>query len=277
MGILDKIKQDAKKSGRSKGKFIYFREGEKKRVRFLNDMDEGMEIPFHDSFEKGVNVPCQELYGKDCSYCEDDELRTRSLYAWSVYDYDAKEVKIFMQAVNNCTAIPAIMAMYDTYGTLLDRDFVITRTGKGQNTTYSVVPMDKNKFRNEKAKALSVKTILKNLAQAYPVDDDNEDDDEDYVPSKKPSKKTEKKKSEPEYDEDDTDDVNDDWDEDEEEEVDYSEMSAKELYNLCKERDIDVLPKKSEKYYIKQLEEYDKAQDDWDDDEDDDEWEDDDE
>ena len=58
-------------------------------------------------------------------------------------------------------------------------------------------------------------------------------------------------------------------------------QAAKELFKLCKERGIDVKPKKPEKFYIKQLEEYDQAQDDWGDDEDDyeedDEWEDDDE
>ena len=53
-------------------------------------------------------------------------------------------------------------------------------------------------------------------------------------------------------------------------------MSAKELYKLCKERDIKVAPKKPAKYYINQLEEYDAAQEDWEDeeDEDNDEWED---
>ena len=54
-------------------------------------------------------------------------------------------------------------------------------------------------------------------------------------------------------------------------------MSSQELYKLCKERKIDVEARKPAKYYIKQLEDYDKAQDDWgdDEDEDDDEWEDD--
>ena len=47
-------------------------------------------------------------------------------------------------------------------------------------------------------------------------------------------------------------------------------MSAKELYNLCKERDIDVQPKKPEKYYIRLLEEYDDAHEDWEDDSDED-------
>lgn len=316
MGLLDDIKDEAKKSGQSKGKFIYFREGDKKRVRFLTDMEDGLQIPFHDSFTKGVNIPCQELFGRDCEYCEDDELRTRNLYAWSVYDYETKEVKILMQAVNNCTAIPAIMALYENYGTLLDRDLVITRTGKGQSTTYSVVPMDKNKFRNPKAKQLSNKSILKYLDQAYPADDNDNDEDDSYEPKKKSKpKKTSKKQhddeeynynemspkelyqlceereieAEPkmkvkyyidlleEYDEENADDAP--WDEDDEDDdVDYSDMSTKELYQLCKERDIECRPKKTPKYYINLLEEYDKAHDDWDeeeyDEDDEDDWED---
>lgn len=239
MGLLDDIKDEAKRSGQSKGKFIYFREGEKKRIRFLTDMEDGMQIPFHDSYARGINVPCQELFGRDCKYCEDDDLRTRNLYAWSVYDYESKEVKILMQAVNNCTAIPAIMALYENYGTLLDRDLVVTRAGSGQSTTYSVVPMDKNKFRNTKAKPLSNKSILKYLDQAYPADGDDDEDDEEDRP--KPKAKS-KGKKQPAKDE---------------EEYDYDEMSPRELYNLCEEREIEAEPKMKAKYYIQLLEEYD--------------------
>lgn len=264
--ILSRIKEESKKSGQSKGKFVYFREGEKKRIRFLTDFEDGMEIIFHDSYEKGINVPCQTLYGKDCEYCEDESLRTRSLFAWSVWDYDAKEVKILMQAVNNCTAIPAIMALYEDYGTLLERDLVITKTGKQQNTTFTVVPQDKNTFKNGKAKPLSDDAILKFLAKAYPdenADDEDEDDYEEEKPTKKKGKKSPMNKPEPDED---------DWEEEDgEEEVDYSELSAKELYKLCKDRNIDVMPKKPEKYYIKKLEEYDKAQDDWEEEDGDDE------
>ena len=67
------------------------------------------------------------------------------------------------------------------------------------------------------------------------------------------------------------DEEEDNWDDEDEDEgaPDYSEMSTKELYQLCKERKIDVMPKKPAKYYIAQLEEYDRAQGDWGDDEDD--------
>lgn len=274
MGLLDKIKKDAQKSGQNKGKFMYFREGEKKRVRFLNDMEEGLEIIFHDSFEAGINVPCQEIFGRNCQYCEEEGIRTRSQYAWSVWDYEAKEVKVFMFPMNNCSPLGAIAAMYENYGTLLDRDFVITVTGKQQNKTFSVVPMDKNKFRNEKAKPFSKSALLKLLDKAFPDEhsdyaSDDEDDDEEM--EKRNSKAANKaKRNAQKYDEPEDDD---NW-EDDDEGSKYEGMSAKELYKLCKERDIEALPKKNETYYINLLEEDDKAHDDWEDDEEDDDWDD---
>lgn len=275
MGLLDKIKNDAKKSGQNKSKFIYFREGQKQRIRFLQDMDEGMEIVFHDSFEQGINVPCQELFGRECKYCDDSDLRTRSQYCWSVWNYETSEVQLFMFAVNNCSPVPALVSMYEAYGTLLDRDYVISVSGKQQNKTFSVVPMDKVKFRNTKAKPYSKKAVLQFIDKAWPSDEEpDENDDEDYTPKKKQSKST--KKTRDDYDvEDDYDDDVDVDDEDEDDDNDYESMSAKELFQLCKKRKIDAMPKKSQKYYIKLLEEYDEAQSDWGDDEDeDDEWED---
>lgn len=282
MGLVDKIKADAKKSGSNKGKFIYFREGTKLRVRFLQDMDDGMEITFHDSYEQGINVPCQEHFGRDCPYCDDDSIRTRSQYLWSVWNYEAKEVQLFMFPVNNCSPIPALMAMYENYGTICDRDYVISVSGKQTTKSYSVVPMDKVKFRNVKAKPYSEAQVLKMLDKAWPCDDvDYDEDDEEETPKKKAAKKTGKASTKRPVD-DDEDEDDEDWgDEDSGDDTpDYSEMSAKELFKLCKERGIDVKPKKSERFYIKQLEEYDQAQDDWgdeDDYDDDDEWEDDDE
>lgn len=277
MGLVDKIKADVKKSGQNKSKFIYFREGIKQRIRFLTDMDDGMEVTFHDSFAESINVPCQEHFGRSCPYCDDENLRTRSQYIWSVWNYETKEVQLFMFPVNNCSPIPALMAMYENYGTITDRDYVISVSGKQQNKTFSVVPMDKVKFRNEKAKPYSEKSILKMLDKAFPCDD-NDEEDEDETPKKSAPKSTggkKNRKNEPEEDEDDDDyDADEDWEDNEDEDTpDYSEMSAKELYQLCKEREIKVAPKKPAKYYINQLEEYDKAHEDWED-EDDEDWED---
>jgi hypothetical protein len=56
-------------------------------------------------------------------------------------------------------------------------------------------------------------------------------------------------------------------------------MSPRELFSLCKEREIDVVARKPKRYYINLLEEWDAAQDDWSDEDgdwsdDEDDWED---
>lgn len=278
MSLIDKIKADVKKGGSNKRKFTYFKEGQKQRIRFLQDMDDGMEIPFHDSYELGINVPCQELFDRECPYCDDESLRTRNKYVWSVYNYEAKEVQLFMYAVNNCTPIPALMAMYENYGTLTDRDYVISVTGKAQNKTFSVVPMDKVKFRNTKAKPYSNKAVLQMIDKAYPCEE-TDDEDEEENPKRKKKRATKKsvKKVVEEPEEENDYDSEEEWGE-EESENDYSSMTPLKLYKLCKEREIEAEKKKPAKYYINLLEEYDNAQEEWgeeedEDSEDEDEWE----
>lgn len=276
MSLIDKIKADVKKGGQNKRKFTYFKEGQKQRIRFLQDMDEGMEIPFHDSYELGINVPCQELFDRECPYCDDESLRTRNQYVWSVYNYEANEVQLFMYAVNNCTPIPTLMAMYENYGTLTDRDYIISVTGKAQNKVYSVVPMDKVKFRNAKAKPYSSKAVLQMIDKAYPCEETGDEEEEDETPKRKKKKATKKpvKKVVEESEEENDYDSEEEWDE-EESENDYSSMTPLKLYKLCKEREIEAEKKKPAKYYINLLEEYDNAQEEWgeEDEDSEDEWE----
>lgn len=259
MGInLADLKKEISKSGTSKGKFLFFRPDSKVRVRFLTDMEDGMEIKFHDSYALGINVPCQEIYGRRCPYCDNEDLRTRNMYAWSVYDYDSKEVRIIMAAVNNCSPVPALASCYETYGTLTDRDYEIKKQGKGADSTFTVVGLDKVKFRNNKVKSFSESAILKYVDKAYPCD---EEEEEEEKPRRNTKSKTasKPKKSEPE----------------ETENNDYQNMKARELYNLCEDRGIEAEPRKSKEYYIDLLETADEENDDWDDDEESaDDWED---
>lgn len=265
---LSKMKSEIKKSGANKGKIMFFKEGEKHRVRFLSDFEDGLEVKWHDSYALGVNVPCQEEFGRDCEYCEEEDLRTRNMYFWSVYDYEAEEVKLIMFAVNNCTPVGALASLYESYGTLLDRDYEITKRGSGQATQYSVVPLKERKFRNIKVKALSDEAILKIIDKAYPAD--NSEDVEGDEPKRKKQNKTKgkkddfkKKMNEPE----------DEWEGEEEEEMDYESMTAQELYKLCKKSGIECKPKKTKEYYIDLLEELEDEQEDEDGWEEEEEWE----
>ncbi len=288
MGLVDDIKNQVKKSGTNKGKFLYFKPGVKVRVRFLQDIDDGLKIPFHDSYVASINVPCQELFGRTCKHCDNEDLRHRDQYMWSVWDHEAKEVKLLLGPVNNASPIPGLVGAFDAYGTLTDRDYVITKNGSGPTATFSVVGMDKAKFRNEKAKPFSKTKALELLDKAFPDDSTSNDDDDDDKSSKgsKGGKKDYSDMTAKElYDlcqerdieckprqskdyyidllEDDDKGSDDDWgDEGDDENPEYDSMSAKELYTLCKERGIDVEPRKLEDYYIKKLKAADEADDD---------------
>mgnify|MGYP001623911642 CR=1 FL=1 len=272
MGLFDKIKGDIQKSGTNRGKFLYLKEGDKIRVRFLTDMEDGLEVVFHDSYALGVNVPCQEAFGRECKYCEDQDLRTRSQYVWSVYDYEAEEVKLLMAPVNQCSPVPQIAAVYESYGTLTDRDYEIKRQGKGQNTTYTVLPLEKKVFRNKKVKPLSEQSILKIIDKAYPDEEtDYTDEDEEETKTKTKKKPETKQRSKMSKYVNVPEEVGeDDWGEEEEQENDYESMKPVDLYKLCKERDISCKPKKSKEYYIDLLTEADEEdsedEDDWGDD-----------
>lgn len=265
MGLLDDIKNDVKRSGSNKSKLVFFREGTKKRIRFLQDLEDGYEVEIHGNWDEGLTAVCGKEYGQDCKYCdkneelaEDDEdprYDTKTNYVWSVYDYDTNKVELMVFKVNRCSPIPPLVAMYENYGTLTDRDYVITQVGKGITKSFTVIPQDKSKFRNAKAKPYSKQAMLKILLEAYPD-----------TKTWEGKGKLKKRVDEP---------VEDDSDYDGDLGEDYSSMKPVELFKLCKERKIEAEKKKPKQYYINLLEEWDKAQEDWgddDSDEDGDDW-----
>lgn len=241
MGIVDSIRNEAKKASSNKSKLMFFKDGAKIRIRFLTDMEDGLEVKFHDSFAKSINTPCRELFDEECPYCEDEEVRTRNKYVFCVWDYETESVKLICEAVNNFSPIPQLLAFYDSYGTITDRDYVIQQTGKGQNKSFAVIPQDKKAFRIAKVRAYSEQKIIQILSKAYPAE-------EEEAPKTKTKTKTKKQET---------------WEEEEESADDYSAMSAKELYSLCKSRDIECKPKKEKQYYITLLEDDDESSDSW--------------
>lgn len=221
----------------------------------MQEIEDGIEVTIHDDFDRGIKAICQKHVGKKCPYCKDEDMRTRTAYFFSVWDHESKEVKLFEGYANNFNPLPSLVANYETFETLMDRDYMIQRDGSGTNTRYSVVSLDKVRFKNTKAKPFTKKKALEILDKAYPVNEDdlpNGRDDDD--------------------DDDDMENENDTWGEDEDEEMDYDEMDPKELYLECKERGIKVAPKKKKSYYIQKLEEYDEEDYEEEDEDEEDDW-----
>lgn len=213
MGIIESIKEEAKRTGFNRDRFIFIKEDEKVRVRFLEELDEGHEYWFHDSFENGVPLTiCRKHFGEKCPLCNKEGITTRKQYLWSVYNYDSNNVDLLMFKVSRVSPVQTLVEYYEEFGTILGRDYTIKRTGKQLDTRYTVTPLDKSEPRN-KALPYSESTLLEMLNKAYPVsleskkkvsNDDDEDDnetledvlDDDNIETLKTSKKGSKSKSE---------------------------------------------------------------------------------
>lgn len=265
-GLLSAIKADVERTGSNRGKFFYVKSGSKARIRFLEDFEEGRRIPFHDRWDPQLKVPCRKYKDEDaeCPWCSDPTVRQRDMYCWAMWDYEGSEVRYFMYPANNCSPVPTLAALFETYGTISDRDFTVARNGTGTNTSYTVIGLDKSRFRNENAEPLTEKDFVKALYFAHPEPSSEEDEEKKVA------------KTKPKEEETDTDDLP--WEDDESEEddeLDYNDLSPKELYALCKDRGIKVEPKKPKSFYIGKLQKWDiENEDDESDDDDDGFWED---
>ena len=221
--LVADMKNQIKSAGGSKGKILFVSADSKRRIRLLQELDEGLELVFHDSFTLSVNVMCQEMVGKTCKHCGNDDLRTRKLYAFRVYDYESKEQKIMLYAANSFSPLPHFISFSETYGTITDKDYVISRAGKGKNTVYTVIPMDKAKFR-QKLKAPTEQQLLKVINKAHPDNNDQVDDLDNSA-----SNLTEA------------------------DEVNYDSMDAVTLYKMCVARGIKVEKRKEAEFYADEL------------------------
>lgn len=226
--IKDRMEK-AKKGANGGGKLFYLKDGQKRRVRFVNDMEDAVVVSFH-SVWQSYNHPCLKYYGKSCEHCADSDARHDDWYVWTVYDYESKKRGLFMYKANEKSPVPYMVEFYGSYGTIVDRDYTLSRTGTSFNTSYKLVPLDKTKFKVKDVKPFTKKEIFEILKEEFDLDemlDDSEDadedeladgyydDDEDEAPKKKKSKKSKKPVDDDE--DEDEDDIDDD-DEDEEDE-----------------------------------------------------------
>ena len=214
--LVQSMKERISNSGSKKGNIFYLKKDGKCRVRFLQDMEEGTKIQFHSKYGE-FNHVCLSYFGKKCPNCKNTEAKTYDSFCWTVWNYETKKKELFLFKANKLSPIPALIGMFENYGTICDRDYVIQRNGDGFETSYSVVPMDKKKFKGEE-EPISKKKMLKILKEAFPVDEDDsdydnddeedeeEDEEEEEVVAKKKSKKEVKKR----VVEDDDDDEDDD-------------------------------------------------------------------
>lgn len=220
--VLDAIRNEINKSnnGAFKNFFKIKESGAKVRVRFLQNFEECTQIVFHDKWN-GFNHPCLEQYGKTCPNCNNPEARTNTLYCWNIYNYESKQVELFLYKANKATPIFSLMSLYEVIGDITQQDIVVQRNGTGTSTTYQCTAVPKTTKFDKQVKIFSEKKILALCLEAFNkvTDEGDEADDEEEETSitAKRVKSLPKKKVVKEDDDDDDDAFDEDEDEDEEE------------------------------------------------------------
>jgi len=216
--LVDIMKDKINRSSSGFANIFYVRRDAKCRIRFLSDIDEGMELRFHSKWQK-YNHLCLSYVGKDCPHCDQEEEGgvKYDMYAFTIWNYESKKREIFLYKASKNSPIFQLISFSEEYGTISDRDYVIKKQGEGVNTLYLVTPVGEAKrFRGDE-KPFSKKMVIKLIAEAFPYEGDDEledsDDDDDTPPwNDKKSKVKPKAKRRPAEDEDE------DVDEDDEEE-----------------------------------------------------------
>lgn len=190
--LIKEMKEAVAKSGTSKKEILYFGADSTHRIRFLQELDSGSTIEFHNNWDPQIFEPCKDPENhEDCKLCEDG-IAIQDQYVWSVWDYDSNAVRLLMFKASGVSPIPGLIEMFEEFGTIMDRDYKIKKVGKGTGSSFVITPLDKSRFRNNKAKAYSEKKLREIIMKAYENTDSDDDDEEEETTSKK-SKKAEKK------------------------------------------------------------------------------------
>jgi hypothetical protein len=184
-------------------------------VRFLENPEEWHGYYEHYSDEDGYH-PCVE---GDCDSCQSDnpEIKRRAFrYLANGYVVDDQRVWPIKMPKS---LVEQLVNYYEKKGTLLDRDYELSKSGSGKNNTKYMASPDAPSNMNLKrfeSKMFDLDEVLEKM-----VDGDEPEDDEP-VSSKKKSKKSRRHEVDDDDDddddpwEDDDDDDDDDDDEDDE-------------------------------------------------------------
>lgn len=183
---IKKMKDDMKRSSGGGNNIWSVKADDDMQVRFLTEPDEWFGFQeYWDDENKGF-VPVAE--GEEIP----EEARLSLRYLASAVKLDDNRV-IAVKMPKTLTN--KLLTRYDKYGTIMDRDYDLIRSGKGLDTEYDVANEGPSKFNYKKYKPLNLLSLLEaEWESAHGIVSDDEDE-EPRPKKKKPKKKAKKKKN----------------------------------------------------------------------------------
>lgn len=166
--IIAKIKekmQHAEEAAKRMRSLFRVREGKKKRVRFISDFEDAIEVVMHSKYQVLWPTPCLTYYEEECPYCDNEEFKTEEHYAWTVRDLDDKENKVLSGKPAGASMIPVMLMRYEKFGTLTDRPYEVSTTGKRWSKTFDMLPEGPIEWKKS-FEPFSKKKVLRILREA---------------------------------------------------------------------------------------------------------------
>lgn len=231
MGFGKKVKSVAslKKSSQGSklgGKYRFIGKDSDLTVRFVTEPDEWIEYTevWDDSIGRGYPLPDDpDIDG----YRErnDSSVRFSRKYLANVLitnDEENPEKVIALQMP--MSLVKQLTGRYDKYGTIVDRDYELYRTGEGKNgTEYHAdpEPKDVRKLAKFEKDCLDLEELLEAMHAEIFTDGDDDEEEEEAPKKRKPKPRkaaasTTRRKRRPEPEEDDEDDEDEEEEEEEE-------------------------------------------------------------
>ena len=196
-------------------KSLRLKDGERAKIRFLTEGDEVVRALYHSvpipekTYRK--EVFCRSMLGEDCELCVQQNKKNLKWHAW-VYVYhilktsipegdniDLDKIEIvkvgektyYKQSVNDVRVLRMgpgkgkyltnkLMTLYQTYGSLMDRDYTWIRSGaKMENTNYELLPEAPSDFEYTEAE---IPYALEDVCETWPKAPGNDEVKEEKDP-----------------------------------------------------------------------------------------------
>lgn len=162
--------------------------------------------------------------------CWDDKTKKSFPYADGMVegvDFTRKSTTFLANAVNvedtdkvivlqvKASVLNRLVIKFEKYGTIMDRDYEISKYGSGKQTEYDVEPEEKMKRNLSKYELLDLADACRQAYEAVFGGDDDEDDDEDEDKPRPGPRRKQRRGFSEEADDEDEDDEDDDDEDDE--------------------------------------------------------------
>ncbi|MFE9742931.1 hypothetical protein [Streptomyces sp. NPDC006477] len=201
-GSLGDLRKSLKRSGGGASGKIGFIPEDPITCRFLSEPETW--IGYHEHYN-GPNADPRYSPCVDGECCLPENLyqgnKPTFRYLANAYNVDQSKVQALKMPKS---LVEQLVKFYEKYGTILDRDYELSRSGSGMDTSYSAVPDDKSPIKISRFRKDMVD--LEQLLEDWASEQEEEDDDEEEVSPRR------RRRPEPEDDDDYDDDEEDDDD-----------------------------------------------------------------